>query len=243
MWTLVLAIFGGFKFLTWWRARAERGSVGRTLAYLLMWPGMDWRTFLKGGGRDGARPSKLFVAGKMIFGAAVFWGVARLVPTSWPIVQGWVGLIGLAFLLHFGAMHALALVWGVKPIMDAPLLARSVNDFWSRRWNTAFPQLAGPLWFEPLKKWFSPAVATTGVFLMSGLLHELAISFPARGGYGLPTAYFLMQGAGVLIERKAVRLNRRPWAWLVVAGPVVILFHPLFLQNVVLPMMRAWRAL
>lgn len=247
MWVMVVAIFGGFKWLTWWRGRGEPAGKGRTLAYLLLWPGMDWKAFAHNSGRDGARRSRMIVAVKIVFGAVMFWGVARMVPETSPLVRGWVGWIGLAFLLHFGAMHALALVWGVKPIMDAPLLAKSVNEFWSRRWNTAFPQLAGPLWFEPMKKWFSPATAIMGVFLISGLLHELVISLPAGAGYGMPTAYFAVQGVGILLERKAARWAsapyRRMWAWLVVAGPAVILFHPVFVHNVVLPMMKDWRAL
>ena len=85
------------------------------------------------------------------------------------------------------------------------------------------------------------------MFLLSGLIHDCVISLPARGGYGLPTGYFLLQGLAVVAEH--TRLARRiglgcGWrGWLftviVVAGPVGWLFHPPFIHHVILPMLHA----
>jgi hypothetical protein len=85
------------------------------------------------------------------------------------------------------------------------------------------------------------------VFLVSGLLHEFVISLPARGGYGLPTAYFAIQAAGLCLERSqfgaCLGLGRGFRGWLfsviVTVGPLYWLFHPVFVCHVILPMLRA----
>jgi D-alanyl-lipoteichoic acid acyltransferase DltB (MBOAT superfamily) len=161
-------------------------------------------------------------------------------------------MIGIVVLLHFGLFDLLALGWrsigvNAQPVMRAPLLAKSLAEFWSRRWNTAFNTLAHDLAFRPLARRWGVAGATMGVFLISGLVHEAVISLPARGGFGLPTAYFVLQGFGVLAERsrwgRRARLGRglRGWLFTIVftAGPVFWLFHPVFINNVILPMLRA----
>ncbi|MCQ8812003.1 hypothetical protein NQU36_29410, partial [Escherichia coli] len=59
--------------------------------------------------------------------------------------------------------------------------------------------------FKPLLLRFGAAGATMAVFVFSGFVHELAISVPARGGYGLPGGYFVLQGAATIFQR------RHPW--------------------------------
>jgi hypothetical protein len=89
------------------------------------------------------------------------------------------------------------------------------------------------------------------VFVASGLIHDLVISFPARGGYGLPTAYFILQGLGVMLERsrwgRKFGLQKGLIAWIflliVAAAPAFWLFHPPFVLRVILPFMQAIHAL
>jgi hypothetical protein len=132
-------------------------------------------------------------------------------PADRGLLVGWIGLLGLIFLLHFGLFHIAALAWqaaGVeaKPIMRGPALATSLNDFWSNRWNLAFRQLAHDLVLFPLRRRLGVGGAGLAAFLASGLTHEMVISLPAGAGYGLPTAYFALQGLGMLFERS--RLGR-----------------------------------
>ena len=159
-------------------------------------------------------------------------------------------MLGIVLFLHFGLFDLLGLAWrragiNAQPIMRAPLRAKSLAEFWSSRWNTAFSELARQFIFRPLAKTWSPRGAMAGVFLVSGLVHEAVISLPARGGYGLPTAYFALQAVGVLLERtrfgRAVGLGQGFRGWLFMAilagAPAFWLFHPVFVRNVILPML------
>jgi len=125
------------------------------------------------------------------------------------------------------------------------LRARSLNEFWGRRWNLAFSEMTALAVYRPLASRLGKGPATFVAFLFSGLLHELAISLPARAGYGLPTLYFAWHGGLVLIERSLERSNcpvdRLGWlahiwtlGWL--ALPFQIVFHPYFLNAVVWPL-------
>jgi hypothetical protein len=69
------------------------------------------------------------------------------------------------------------------------------------------------------------------------------ISLPAGTGYGLPTAYFLLQGVGILLERAFPHIRGRIFTILITAVPAFWLFHPAFVYNVILPFMKAIGAL
>ena len=258
MWCLCFAIFAGLKWLTWWKARSRvRHAKWRSLAYILAWPGMDAQVFLDGSRRV-VRPAWqdwLRALFKTALGAALIWTVASRVPADEPLVRGWIGMVGLILLLHFGSFEVISLLWrsiGVdaRPIMDFPLRSTSLSEFWGERWNLGFRQLSYDLIFRPLLKICGADVAGFLVFLASGLIHDFVISFPARGGYGLPTAYFILQGVGVIIERsdfgKRLALRNGLKGWLFTAvftiAPVFWLFHPLFVLRVILPFMQAIHA-
>jgi hypothetical protein len=213
---------------------------------------MDAAAFLSqtDGQRRPARSEWIAAALKTAFGAALLLRAAPAALPGHPLLAGWLAMAGLVFVLHFGTFHLLSLSWraaGVNavPLMRNPLRSASLADFWGRRWNAAFHELATRFTFRPLRLRVGPALATLLVFLLSGAIHELVISLPARGGYGLPTGYFVVQGLGLLSERsfygQRFGLGRgwRGWLFtmLVTAGPVYWLFPPPFVYRVILPML------
>jgi len=259
MWILSFTIYLSLKWLTWWSARLRIAHPAwRSIAYLVAWPGMDAEAFLDVRQRV-PRPASttwLRPSFEVILGAILLWIVPRSLPQEQPLLRGWIGMFGLILLLHFGAFHLVALLWqslGIKaePIMSAPLRSRSLGDFWGKRWNLGFRQLAHELIFRPLHRKLGADAAGLLVFMISGLIHDLVISLPARGGYGLPTLYFLLQGTGITVERsrfgKRLGLGHgiRGWFFMMVflTAPVYWLFHPWFVLRVILPFMQAIHAL
>jgi hypothetical protein len=258
MWLLAFALFFAVKWATWLRAGSETRPWMRSFAYLFLWPGMDAEAFLDTRTAVVSPPTAKQWFGAFVqtsLGAALLWLVARHLPDI-PLLRGWVGMIGTGLLLHFGGFRLIALFWqargiNAEPIMDAPLRSTSLSEFWGKRWNLGFHDLARMLVFTPTRRAFGAAGATLLVFLASGLVHDLVISVPARGGYGLPTLYFVLQGFGLLLERsrlgKRVRLGSglRGWLYTVAftAAPAFLLFHPAFISRVFLPFMRALGAL
>lgn len=205
------------------------------------------------------RSAWAFAILKTGIGASLLFGVApRLldsessvlgIPSQ--ILGGWVGMIGIVFCMHFGYSHLSAL-WlqskghPVKPIMNAPILANTVSSFWGKRWNLAFRDYAHVTLFSPLSRRLGVMGGSIAGFVFSGVIHELAISVPARGGYGWPMLYFLIQSMGVLIERKMQKAKwissgdwlNRIWTIAVVALPAPMLFHQPFVLKVIDPIVQ-----
>jgi hypothetical protein len=214
MWLFALAIFAACKCLTWRRVSVAGTPWHLQASYLFAWPGMDAAGFLART-KQAELPSLyewLFAVGKTLLGGVLYWLGARHVPEDAILLRGWTGLVGLAFLLHFGTFHILSCVWrrlgrNARPLMNWPVLATSVSDFWGWRWHTAFRDLAHRFLFQPLSRVCGPRAAIVLGFAMGGLVHDLVISVPAGGGYGLPTLYFLIQGVALLGERSRAGLN------------------------------------
>lgn len=256
MWGLAFSIFLGCKWLTWRRSPTGGAPAWLHVGYFLLWPGLDAPAFL------GYRPSRpVPVPAKsewargtvnVLAGAGLFWGSREVVPPGHDLMLGWCGMVGLVLMLHFGSFHLLSCAWraiGVNalPLMDRPLASTSVSEFWGRRWNTAFRDLAHRFLFRPLTTRAGPRAAVVGGFLFSGIVHDVVISFPAHGGYGLPTLFFVMQAGALLAERsrfgRRYGLGRgwRGWVFgaVVLAGPAFGLFHPWFVLGIIIPFMRA----
>ena len=193
---------------------------------------------------------------KALLGAGLLFVQAPRFVETQPMLAGWLAMVGMILLLHFGLLELLVLACryagrNVQTLMNRPIISTSLSEFWGRRWNTAFRDFAHEQVFRPVCRRWNAQAATIAGFAFSGLIHELAISVPAGGGYGLPFGYFLLQGIGVFIERVGVKRGlpfRSGWCgWLFAAVFLIpgafLLFHPPFVRNVILPMVEgiaAW---
>lgn len=258
MWLLSLAVYSGCKQAMWQTRARKQVGWSDALAWWLAWPGMNIDGFLAGSTGQRVpqpRPSEWLLAGGKLLLGLLLLGSGVALTSRWPEYwQGWLGMLGIAFALHFGLFHLLSCAWRARgiaapPLMNWPVAAQSVGDYWGNRWNRAFRDLATRNILRPLLKRFGTTCATFGVFLFSGLIHDLVISFPAGGGYGLPTLYFLIQGAAQWLERSTwgrqwglgEGWKGRCFAWLIVVLPAPLLFHPPFVERVVVPFVQ-WLA-
>jgi alginate O-acetyltransferase complex protein AlgI len=256
MWTLTVSLYAGLKWLSFaGSGNTGDSTIGRSLVYLLLWPGMDAKSFFAFP-QDVEHPllrEWLLAVSKMALGVFLVFAAVPFVEHD-RMVAAWIGMTGIAFTLHFGLFHLLSVVWrrvnyDAPPIMNAPILATSLSDFWSKRWNLAFRDLAHTYVFRRFVGQLGIAGATMAVFFVSGVVHDVAISGPAGGGYGLPTLYFLIQGSSVLFERSRIgkRIGKgngvigRLFCAAVVLGPIGLLFHAPFVERVVVPMLTAIR--
>lgn len=255
MWFIAIGMYAFFKWITLAYGRhSQKLSFIGSLIYLFGWVGMNPDPFLKASSKKtGKWNSPLFIRGvrNLLIGVLLFFSVhyfdANLhfyYKMPW-LLQSWIICVGLIMVLHFGLFHLLAWFWqgvgySVKPIMSNPLAAKKISEFWGGRWNIAFKHIVSPFLFIPLKKKLGPSWGVFCTFLFSGLVHELVISLPAGAGYGLPTLYFLIQALGMRIERLNLSwLPQKLFTYMVIIGPVFILFHPPFMREVITPYAEA----
>jgi alginate O-acetyltransferase complex protein AlgI len=255
MWLMAVAIYAGFKWLTFAISKTARtANWGKSLGYLFSWTGMDAEQFFANTAPiEPPRWSEwVWSLAQLMIGFWLLIGDAPQLIDSHPLLAGWVAMTGIVSILHFGVSHLLSLVWrsfgvNAQHIMHKPLLARSVSEFWGKRWNLAFRDVMHGFVFRPLAPMVGLKWATAATFFASGVIHDCVISFTGRGGWGWPTLYFLIQPAAMFIERsrfgRRIGLGRGLIGWLfalaVVVGPAGLLFHGPFIEHVVVPMVRA----
>lgn len=228
--------------------------------YFTVWPGMNPSPFRVRSGVDVAllkSSERLFVRGAIVAVCGVALAIATSVfaPHIPRVLVGWLGIAAFLMTLHFGVSDVLtfAIRWIGFPVgvlFDAPLRSVSLRDFWSRRWNLAFVEMDKALFIKPLHRKFGALGAIIGVFFISGVLHEMALSYVANAGWGGPMFYFLLHGALVLFESKIQIEKRWPlwvsrvWTWFWLLAPLPLLFHaPLRETLLVAPIEFAHRVL
>lgn len=256
MWAIASGEFLALKLLTLGGLPAGLPA-WRLGAYVFLWPGMKPREFL---GLTPARPPAATgpelarALAKTAFGVSgLSWAIAH--SFSAPVlVSGWAGMFGIIFTLHFGGFDLLSWAWrrvgiAAMPIMRSPIQATSLGEFWGVRWNLAFAELARRFVLRPLARPLGASLAGGAVFLISGFLHESVLSLPARAGWGGPTLYFMLQALGIAAEKSAEGQRRGlgkgavGWAWvlLLTVMPIPLLFPPVFVARVIVPMLQQFK--
>lgn len=129
-------------------------------------------------------------------------------------------------------------------LMQSPHLSRTVNEFWTKRWNPAASALVfHPYCFAPLAR-RSVALGLFAAFLFSAIAHVL-LPFMAIRRWGISLmcgAFFLVQPFLILAERA---MNVRRWrpaaqrVWTLTALAVV---SPLFIEPALQICQSGWQA-
>jgi hypothetical protein len=127
--------------------------------------------------------------------------------------------------------------WLLPVLHRNPFAARSVTDFGGRRWNLWISDWFRYAIFAPLRR--RPRLAIWLIFFFSGLLHEYVLNLAlwlvtGRKLFGTMMVYFLLQAAGMLIERRFLNPHARAnvaFTWLIVLAPVPLVFHESMLRT------------
>ncbi|CAB9498809.1 expressed unknown protein [Seminavis robusta] len=147
---------------------------------------------------------------------------------DWIVMHIRCGLIGIAFgygihLLQFlyGLWYAPFRIIHTQAVMNHPLLATSLTEFWSYRWNRLFHgflkrNIYTPLLLHNNNKHYcnnnnnNKAMAVIGTFAFSGLCHVLVleggVERSMRANLGC-MAFFLCQALLILVEQRIFFTN------------------------------------
>ena len=244
----LLYVLKGWALMRRPRAWVRSGSRLGWLLFAWVWPGIDPRPFHR---RSEMKPDGAYwfaqgfpttaVGVAVLLGSAVTWG--QVAPEN----LGWAGLAGLLTAIHLGYSDALSggmrlLGFRVKRLFHDPLASRSLNDFWTLRWNRPFVEMNRILFAPLLRPFLKGTSLMMALFLISGLLHELALSFPVKAGWGGPLGYFFIQGLLMRAEKKAGVKDwplqwARLWTWCWLLLPLPLLFHQAVREALVLPLL------
>jgi hypothetical protein len=217
-----LAVSCAIKVVEIKNRRFSDASVATNLGRFLVWcfvpPDVHWarneaeRLATRRGGlkrlRRGLGKCVLYLAMCLASNWGYTNGLPYVVAIVWTATQFY-----LFMTLLLDGLAALVMFFGVAvdEIFDAPFVARSPSDFWSRRWNLYVSRFAARYIFLPLGSSRKRFLATIAVFAASGIMHEylvLAIFWTEWKKLGYMALFFGLQGLAVGAHHTWIRLTR-----------------------------------
>ncbi|KAF9239501.1 hypothetical protein BU15DRAFT_88044 [Melanogaster broomeanus] len=105
------------------------------------------------------------------------------------------------------------------PLFDSPWLSTSLSDLWGRRWHQMFRHMLLTTGGLPFTYLFGRLGGVLGVFIISGLWHDIEVRAIGRGGNSFVLiGFFVMNGVGIVLERVWKRVCGKPvggvWGWI-----------------------------
>lgn len=190
-----------------------------------------------------------FLPGFLLRGAAFLSATLFAYWTYWRLINAFHlhGIIldylcaPMVFLVSEALATGFTLLWipsgRLLPTLHVnPFAARNVAEFWGRRWNLWMSDWFRSVIFRRLRQ--RPVLALWVIFFLSGLVHEGVLNLTlwlvtGRNLFGTMMAYYLLQAAGVQMERRFLRGQpgfNRLLTWLIVFIPVPLTFHESMLR-------------
>ena len=208
----------------------------RWLGFAFLWFGMEPKAWV------GKRRRLEWQSHAMAAMISILLGLTGWLLLDWFNVDVFVlQFICLSMIVHFGVLRGLTAFWRkmglpVRQLFRNPSVTTGFRDFWGARWNLAYSQMMARCVQRPLQQHLGERGSIFSVFVISGLIHECAITVPVGAGYGMPTLFFAVHGAASVLE--PTRANawwlRYACLGLVTLG-LPILFPQEFIDGVIVP--------
>lgn len=255
MWA-TLGLLGLLKISTLllqWHKKAPLPKGVGWWIYLLAWPGVRPESFSQRNSLCLHQDSWSVFKEGMLFG---FLGLLLQISLSyfWPLIPAMIrqslGIASFLLFTHFAFCGFFYGLWSrcgypVEHLFKSPFLSKSLRDFWGQRWNLAFVDMDKRILLPLFPKSLPMFIKAFLIFIISGLLHEIAFSYPAQGGWGKPLLYFVIHGLLVGVEPHITLLNKyqwlkKIWIWstLILLSP--LLFHQEFINIYIIPYFENW---
>ena len=231
--SVLMASMKAITYREWCATGNRKLTWSRWLMFSCLWFGMDPAAFMTR--RKVEWKSHAAIGGLCLVSGLVCVWICYLLDVRNVVIL----FICMSAGFHFGVLRLLTAFWRmlgfpVRVLFRNPLKMRGFRDFWSKRWNLAYSQMMARAVKKPLTPLLGDNGSMFAVFVVSGLLHELAITVPVGAGYGWPTLFFLFHGAICFFEK-------RDSVWMgILCGVVLILGVPFlfgerFVEEIILP--------